>query len=113
MDTVMPSELGPRATQRLVLEQVRKLAEVARDEDPISNDALYQRLVAPRKLASVVELELRMRRSEPASALVRRSEPASALVRRSEPASALVSAANHMFWIIVLAILAATASPLE
>ena len=101
MDTVMPSELGPRATQRLVVEQARKLA--ARDEDPISNDALYQRLVAPRKLASVVELELRMRRSEPASALV----------RRSEPASALVSAANHMFWIIVLAILAATASPLE
>ena len=101
MDTVMPSELGPRATQRLVLEQARKLA--ARDEDPISNDALYQRLVAPRKLASVVELELRMRRSEPASALV----------RRSEPASALVSAANHMFWIIVLAVLAATASPLE
>ena len=101
MDTVMPSELGPRATQRLVLEQARKLA--VRDEDPISNDALYQRLVAPRKLASVVELELRMRRSEPASALV----------RRSEPASALVSAANHMFWIIVLAILAATASPLE
>ena len=93
MDTVMPSELGPRATQRLVLEQARKLAEAARDEDPISNDALYQRLVAPRKLASVVELELRM--------------------RRSEPASALVSAANHMFWIIVLAILAATASPLE
>jgi len=91
MDTVMPSELGPRATQRLVLEQARKLA--ARDEDPISNDALYQRLVAPRKLASVVELELRM--------------------RRSEPASALVSAANHTFWIIVLAILAATASPLE
>ena len=101
MDTVMPSELGPRATQRLVVEQARKLA--ARDEDPISNDALYQRLVAPRKLASVVELELRMRRSEPASALV----------RHSEPASALVSAANHMFWIIVLAILAATASPLE
>lgn len=101
MDTVMPSELGPRATQRLVVEQARKLT--ARDEDPISNDALYQRLVAPRKLASVVELELRMRRSEPASALV----------RRSEPASALVSAANHMFWIIVLAILAATASPLE
>jgi hypothetical protein len=101
MDTVMPSELGPRATQRLVLEQARKLAEAARDEDPISNDALYQRLVAPRKLASVVEL------------LMRRSEPASALVRRSEPASALVSAANHMFWIIVLAILAATASPLE
>jgi len=67
MDTVMPSELGPRATQRLVLEQARKLAEAARDEDPISNDALYQRLVAPRKLASVVELELRMRRSEPAS----------------------------------------------
>ena len=93
MDTVMPSELGPRATQRLVLEQTRKLAEAARDEDPISNDALYQRLVAPRKLASVVELELRM--------------------RRSEPASALVSAANHTFWIIVLAILAATASPLE
>ena len=97
MDTVMPSELGPRATQRLVLEQARKLAEAAReaarDEDPISNDALYQRLVAPRKLASVVELELRM--------------------RRSEPASALVSAANHTFWIIVLAILAATASPLE
>jgi hypothetical protein len=91
MDTVMPSELGPRATQRLVLEQARKLAEAARDEDPISNDALYQRLVAPRKLASVVEL----------------------LMRRSEPASALVSAANHMFWIIVLAILAATASPLE
>ena len=91
MDTVMPSELGPRATQRLVLEQARKLA--ARDEDPISNDALYQRLVAPRKLASVVELELRM--------------------RRSEPASALVSATNHTFWIIVLAILAATASPLE
>ena len=91
MDTVMPSELGPRATQRLVLEQARKLA--ARDEDPISNNALYQRLVAPRKLASVVELELRM--------------------RRSEPASALVSAANHTFWIIVLAILAATASPLE
>ena len=77
--------------------------EAARDEDPISNDALYQRLVAPRKLASVVELELRMRRSESASALV----------RRSEPTSALVSAANHMFWIIVLAILAATASPLE
>jgi len=76
-----------------VLEQARKLAEAARDEDPISNDALYQRLVAPRKLASVVELELRM--------------------RRSEPASALVSAANHTFWIIVLAILAATASPLE
>ena len=93
MDTVMPSELGSRATQRLVLEQARKLAEAARDEDPISNDALYQRLVAPRKLASVVELELRM--------------------RRSEPASALVSAANHTFWIIVLAILAATASPLE
>lgn len=95
MDTVMPSELGPRATQRLVLEQARKLAEAAReaarDEDPISNDALYQRLVAPRKLASVVELRM----------------------RRSEPASALVSAANHMFWIIVLAILAATASPLE
>ena len=67
--------------------------EAARDEDPISNDALYQRLVAPRKLASVVELELRM--------------------RRSDPASALVSAANHTFWIIVLAILAATASPLE
>ena len=103
MDTVMPSELGPRATQRLVLEQARKLAEAARDEDPISNDALYQRLVAPRKLASVVELELRMRRSEPASALV----------RRSEPTSALASAANHTFWIIVLAILAATASPLE
>ena len=107
MDTVMPSELGPRATQRLVLEQARKLAEAAReaarDEDPISNDALYQRLVAPRKLASVVELELRMRRSESASALV----------RRSKPTSALVSAANHMFWIIVLAILAATASPLE
>jgi len=107
MDTVMPSELGPRATQRLVLGQARKLAEAAReaarDEDPISNDALYQRLVAPRKLASVVELELRMRRSKPASALM----------RRSEPASALVSAANHMFWIIVLAILAATASPLE
>jgi hypothetical protein len=41
MDTVMPSELGPRATQRLVLEQARKLAEAARDEDPISNDALY------------------------------------------------------------------------
>jgi hypothetical protein len=105
MDTVMPSELGPRATQRLVLEQARKLAEAAReaarDEDPISNDALYQRLVAPRKLASVVEL------------VMRRSEPASALVRRSEPTSALVSAANHMFWIIVLAILAATASPLE
>ena len=103
----MLSELGPRAIQRRVLEQARKLAEAAReaarDEDPISNDALYQRLVAPRKLASVVELELRMRRSEPASALV----------RRSEPASALVSAANHMFWIIVLAILAATASPLE
>ena len=77
--------------------------EAARDEDPISNDALYQRLVAPRKLASVVELELRMRRSESASALV----------RRSEPTSALVSAANHTFWIIVLAILAATASPLE
>ena len=105
MDTVMPSELGPRATQRLVLEQARKLAEAAReaarDEDPISNDALYQRLVDPRKLASVVEPRMR------------RSEPASALVRRSEPASALVSAANHMFWIIVLAILAATASPLE
>src|SRR5262249_8398816 len=50
--------------------------------------------------ASVVELELRMRRSEPASALV----------RRSEPTSALVSAANHTFWIIVLAILSATAS---
>ena len=30
MDTVMPSELGPRATQRLVLEQARKLAEAAR-----------------------------------------------------------------------------------
>src|SRR5215510_10975495 len=103
MDTVMPSELGPRATQRLVREQARKLAEAARDEDPIRNDALYQRLVAPRKLASVVELELRMRRSEPASALV----------RRSEPTSALASAANHTFWIIVLAILAATASPLE
>ena len=103
MDTVMPSELGPRATQRLVLEQTRKLAEAARDEDPISNDALYQRLVAPRKLASVVELELRRRRSESASALV----------RRSEPTSALVSAANHTFWIIVLAISAATASPLE
>jgi hypothetical protein len=101
MDTVMPSELGPRATQRLVLEQARKLAEAARDEDPISNDALYQRLVAPRKLASVVEPRMR------------RSEPASARVRRSEPASALVSAANHTFWIIVLAILAATASPLE
>jgi hypothetical protein len=103
----MSDQLRPRATQRLVLEQTRKLAEAAReaarDEDPISNDALYQRLVAPRKLASVVELELRMRRSEPASALV----------RRSEPASALVSAANHMFWIIVPAILAATASPLE
>ena len=91
MDTVMPSELGPRATRRLVLEQARKLAEAARDEDPISNDALYQRLVAPRKLASVVEPRM----------------------RRSEPASALVSAANHTFWIIVLAILAATASPLE
>jgi len=51
----------------------------------------------------VVELELRMRRSESASALL----------RRSEPTSALVSAANHTFWIIVLAILAATASPLE
>src|SRR5215475_14530530 len=97
MDTMMPNELGPRATSRLVLEQAGKLAEAAReaarDEDPISNDALYQRLVAPRKLASVVELELRK--------------------RRSKPASALVSAANHMFWIIVLAILAATASPLE
>jgi len=96
MDTVMPSELGPRATNASCW-QARKLTEVAReaarDEDPISNDALYQRLVAPRKLASVVELELRM--------------------RRSEPASALVSAANHTFWIIVLAILAATASPLE
>src|SRR6516164_7296486 len=106
MDTVMPSELGPRATNASCW-QARKLTEAtreaARDEDPISNDALYQRLVAPRKLASVVELELRMRRSEPASALV----------RRSEPASAVVSAANHMFWIIVLAILAATASPLE
>ena len=105
--TVMLSELGPRAIQRRVLEQARKLAEAAReaarDEDPISNDALYQRLVAPRKLTSVVELELRMRRSKPASALV----------RRSEPASALVSAANHMFWIIVLAILVVTASPLE
>ena len=126
MDTVMPSELGPRATNATCW-QARKLTEAtreaARDEDPISNDALYQRLVAPRKLASVVELDLRMRRSEPASALVRRSEPASALVRRSEPASALVrrsepasalvSAANHMFWVIVLAILAATASPLE
>ena len=96
MDTVMPSELGPRATNASCW-QARKLTEAtreaARDEDPISNDALYQRLVAPRKLASVVELELRM--------------------RRSEPASALVSAANHMFWVIVLAILAATASPLE
>ena len=107
MDSMMPNELGPRATSRLVFEQARKLAEAAREEaradDPISNEALYQRLVAPRKLASVVELELRMRRSEPASALV----------RRSEPASALVSAANHTFWIIVLAFLVVTASPLE
>ena len=79
----MPNELGPRATSRLVLEQAGKLAEAAREEaradDPISNHALYQRLVAPRKLASVVELELRM--------------------RRSEPASALVSAANHIMFL--------------
>ena len=116
MDTVMPSEVSPLPPNASCLSKHvnwQRQREAARDEDPISNDALYQRLVAPRKLASVVELELRMRRSEPASALVRRSEPASALVRRSEPASALVSAANHMFWIIVLAILAATASPLE
>ena len=106
MDTVMPSEVSPLPPNASCLSKHvnwQRQREAARDEDPISNDALYQRLVAPRKLASVVELELRMRRSEPASALV----------RRSEPASALVSAANHMFWIIVLAILAATASPLE
>ena len=104
MDTMMPNELGPRATSRLVLEQAGKLAEAAREEaradDPISNEALYQRLVAPRKPASVVE----PRRSKPASVV----EP-----RRSKPASVLVSAANHTFWIIVFAILAATASPLE
>jgi len=104
MDTMMPNELGPRATARLVLEQAHKLAEAGREEaradDPISNEALYQRLVAPRKLASVVE----PRRSKPASV----AEP-----RRSKPASALVSAANHTFWIIVLAVLVVTASPLE
>ena len=61
MDTMMPNELGLRAT--LVLEQARKLAEAARADDPISNEALYQRLVAPRKPASVVE----PRRSKPAS----------------------------------------------
>src|SRR5215472_14783848 len=102
MDTMMSNELGLRAT--LVLEQARKLAEAAREEaradDPISNEALYQRLVAPRKPASVVE----PRRSKPASVV----EP-----RRSKPASVLVSAANHTFWIIVLAILVVTASPLE
>ena len=91
MDTMMPNE--PRAARRLALEQVLKLAEATREEaradDPISNEALYQRLVAPRKLASVVE------------------------PRRSKPASALVSAANHTFWIIVLAVLVVTASPLE
>ena|SRR5215472_18083869 len=104
MDTMMPNELGPRATARLVLEQAHKLAEAGREEaradDPISNEALYQRLVAPRKLASVVE----PRRSKPASV----AEP-----RRSKPASALVSAANHTFWIIVLAVLVVTVSPLE
>ena len=66
MDTVMPSELGPRATNASCW-QARKLTEAtreaARDEDPISNEALYQRLVAPRKPASVVE----PRRSKPAS----------------------------------------------
>jgi hypothetical protein len=102
MDTMMPNE--PRAARRLALEQVLKLAEAAREEaradDPISNEALYQRLVAPRKLTSVVE----PRRSKPASMV----EP-----RRSKPASAFVSAANHTFWIIVLAILVVTASPLE
>src|SRR5262245_5805483 len=104
MDSMMPNELGPRATSRLVFEQARKLAEAAREEaraeDPISNEALYQRLVAPRKPASVVE----PRRSKPASVV----EP-----RRSKPASVLVSAASHTFWIIVLAVLVVTASPLE
>src|SRR5215472_17404336 len=113
MDTMMPNE--PRAIRRLALEQVLKLAEAAREEaradDPISNEALYQRLVAPRKLASVVE----PRRSKPASVVEpRRSKPASMVEpRRSKPASALVSAANHTFWIIVLAILVVRASPLE
>jgi len=50
MHTMIPNELGPRATQRLVLVQARKLAEPAREEaradDPISNEALYQRLKA-------------------------------------------------------------------
>src|SRR5215831_18902056 len=115
MDTMMPNELGPRATARLVLEQAHKLAEAGREEaraeDPISNEALYQRLVAPRKPASVVE----PRRSKPASVVEpRRSKPASVVEpRRSKPASVLVSGANHTFWIIVLAILVVTASPLE
>src|SRR5215472_1651596 len=56
MDTMMPNE--PRAARRLALEQVLKLAEAAREEaradDPISNEALYQRLVAPRKLAALL-----------------------------------------------------------
>ena len=101
MDTMMPNE--PRATRRLALEQILKLAEAAREEaradDPISNEALYQCLVAPRKLASVVE--------------PRRSTASMVEPRRSKPASAFVSAANHTFWIIVLAILVVTASPLE
>jgi hypothetical protein len=98
MDTMMPHE--PRATRRLTREQARQLAEAVGEEaravDPISNEALYQRLVAPRKLASVAE--------------VRRSNVE---VRRSKPTSVLVSAANHTFRIIVLAILVVTASPVE
>ena len=130
MDTMTPNELGPRATQRFALEQARKLAEAVREEaradDPITPEALYRRLVAPRKLASVVEL----RRSKPVTHSLtgapdltcsksvgdRDREQASAGSQSSacgKWSSALVSAANHTFWITVLAILVVTASPLE
>jgi hypothetical protein len=128
---MMPNELGPRATQRFALEQARKLAEAVREEaradDPITPDeALYRRLVAPRKLESVVEL----RRSKPVahsltgapdltcSKSVRDRDREQAAAGSESSAcgkwsSALVSAANHTFWITVLAILVVTASPLE
>jgi hypothetical protein len=89
------SGLGPRASRRLVLLQADKLVEAAHEEgrrltgaqDPISPEALFQRIL-PAKPAPPTR---RLRRNVPA--------PIPALARA--------------FWLVVLAILVTTTGPLE
>jgi len=98
---VEPNKSGLGARERLVLLQLHKLAEVVHEEgrrltgaqDPISPEALFQRILLQRILPA----------KQPA--------PPTLHLRRNVPAP--IPALARAFWLVVLAILVTTTGPLE